>query len=91
MMSVIISQMVLNFLFAAPLAALWGTLNGITVITYLSLMNLTFPSNYNILNGIMIQLTTFDIVPEIDWINDRFFTTQFCEGPIDQPALGYSL
>jgi hypothetical protein len=81
----------LNFLFAAPLAALWGTLNGITVIAYLSMMNLTFPSNFNILNNILIDLATFDIVPEIDWINDKFFTTRYCEGPIEQPALGFSL
>jgi hypothetical protein len=49
-----IVQILLNFLVSAPLAALWGTLNGITVIAYIAMINLTYPSNYNILNNVLI-------------------------------------
>ena len=30
-------------------------------------------------------------MPNIDEINDEFFTTRYSEGPIEQPALGFSL
>jgi hypothetical protein len=66
-----------------------GTLNGITVLAYIAMINLTYPSNYNILNNILISLATFDVVPDIDGINDKFFTTRYSEGPIEQPGLGF--
>lgn len=82
MLGFIILQLIVSFLLAASLAELWASLNGITIITYLSMLNLTFPANYNIMNKVMIELVGFDVVPEIDWINDRFFTTLYSEGPI---------
>ena len=66
-------------------------MNGIAMIVYLPMMNLTFPSNFNVVNSFLIQIITFDIVPEIDWINDYFFTTRFSETEIIQPAIGFSL
>ena len=55
------------------------------------MLNLTFPSNFNILNDELINVVTFDIVPNIGAINDYFFTTLYSEGPIGQPAIGYNL
>ena len=78
----LILQVVLNFFVGSSLSALWGTLNGITVLAYIAMINLTYPSNYNILNNILISLATFDVVPDIDGINDKFFTTRYSEGPI---------
>lgn len=73
--SVMFLQIILSFVIGSSLSALWTTLNGITVIAYITMINLTFPSNYNIMNNILVKLATFDLVPEIDYINDRFFTT----------------
>ena len=36
-------------------------------------------------------MATFDVVPMIDEINDELFTTRYSEGPIEQPAIGFSL
>ena len=66
-------------------------LNGIALIVYVPMMNLTFPSNFNVLNGYLVQIVTFDLVQNIDDINDECFTTRYSEGEIDQPAIGFSL
>jgi hypothetical protein len=58
-------------------------LNGIAMIVYVPMMNITFPSNFNVLNSYLIQIVTFDIVPYIDWLNDEFFTTRYSEGEIE--------
>ena len=56
----------MNFLVGASLSTLFGALNGITVIAYIAMINLTFPANFNVLNNVVISLATFDIVPKID-------------------------
>ena len=81
----------LSFLMSFSLQTLWGMMNGLALIVYIPMLNLTFPSNFNILNDELINVVTFDIVPNIGAINDYFFTTLYSEGPIGQPAIGYNL
>jgi hypothetical protein len=84
-------QIVLSYALGSTLAVMWAALNGITVLAYIAMFNITFPANYNVMNHILIQLATFDVVPRIDDINDWFFTTLYSEGPIEQPAIGFGL
>ena len=39
----------------------------------------------------MIDFITFDVIPYIDDINERFFTTRYSEGEIDKNAVGFGL
>ena len=84
-------QFVLTFFLSFSLNTLWGMLNGLAMIVYVSMMNLTFPSNFNVLNSYLIQIITFDLIPEIDWINEKFFTSRYSEDSIKVPALGFAL
>ena len=81
----------MSFLVGVSLSTLWGALNGITVIAYIAMINMTYPANFNVLNQIIISLATFDVVPKINDINDYLFTTDYSEGPIAQPGIGFSL
>ena len=72
----------LSLVVGASLATLFGALNGITMIAYIAMINLTYPANFNVVNEVIVSLATFDMVPNIDEINDYFFTTHYSEGPI---------
>ena len=81
----------MSLVVGASLATLFGALNGITMIAYIAMINIIYPANFNVLNEVIVKLATFDMVPNIDEINDYLFTTHYSEGPIEQPAIGFSL
>ena len=91
MKSIVVGQFILNFFMSTSLQTLWGMMNGLAMIVYLPMFNLTFPSNFSTLNDFLINVVTYDLVPFINDINAYFFTTYYSEGPIHQPSLGYSL
>ena len=66
-------------------------MNGLAMIVYLPMFNLAFPSNFSAMNDFLINVITFDVIPNIDDINAYFFTTYFSEGEVNQPSIGYGL
>ena len=56
----------MTFLVGSSLSTLFGALNGITIIAYIAMINITYPANYNVLNKVIVSLATFDMVPNID-------------------------
>jgi hypothetical protein len=87
----IIFNIILTFFLNFSLSTLWGMIHSLSMIIYISLFNLTFPANFNVINKHLIQIVTFDMLPFIDEINQFLFTTYYSEGSIKNRAIGFEL
>ena len=56
--------MALNFFLAASLNQLWSMINGLQLTTHLPLFYLKVPANSEFFLGFMIEVATFDPLPE---------------------------
>ena len=77
MNAVIIGNFLLGTLISFSLNYLWGMINTLQMIVYLPMYNLIFPGNISMLNSIIINVATFDIVPFIDEINETVFNFRY--------------
>ena len=63
----------LSFLITFSLNFLWSMINCLQMIVYLPLFNITLPANVNTLFTILIEVATFDIIPESDKVSQYIF------------------
>ena len=63
----------LSFLITFSLNFLWSMINCLQMIVYLPLLNITLPANVNTLFTILIEVATFDIIPESDKVSQYIF------------------
>ena len=89
--SVMVLSFILAYLVQFNLNYLWGVMNGMTMIAYLPLININFPSVYNVFAVYIIKFICFDVVPFIDEINDILFTTKYSDSKFIKSEVGYEL
>ena len=51
------------------LSMLWGLVNGIQILAYLMLLNIPMPGNVLLIDEILYEIATFDLVP-LEFITD---------------------
>jgi len=82
LMALMILQFMLMYFFSFSLNYIWGMMNGLAMIAYLPLINVNFAPNFMMLLEQLIDFITFDVIPDIDGINEYLFTTRYSEGEI---------
>ena len=66
--SIMSGNLFVNLLCLASLSYLWGSINGLQLATHMQLFNLKFPANASFLNGFLVEVACFDLIPtEVIW------------------------
>lgn len=74
---VVVMNFAFSFLVTLSLNFLWGMINCLQMIVYLPLFNITLPANVNTLFSILIEIATFDIIPESEQMNQSIFRFKY--------------
>ncbi len=55
---------------------LWGMINVMQVIVHMPLLNVQFPENASYFFSLIIQISSFDIIPSsfIEWVKSKVFS-----------------
>ena len=61
------------------------------MIVYLPLLNLQFPVEPQVFLSVLVKVATFDVVPNIDDLNDDMFGFNHTLDDIDKKSMGYNL
>ena len=59
----------MNLFVTFSLSMVWGLINGLQIVSYFMLFNITIPGNIFAVNNILYKLATFDLIP-LDWLTD---------------------
>ena len=70
-------NLVLHPLIMMSLSMLWGMINGIQILAYYMLLNLPIPANVLLVEEILYEVATFDLIP-LDFVVN-FLDTQVGE------------
>ena len=91
MQTIVAGNMLLSFVMSFSMSYLWGMINCLQMIVYLPLLNLQFPIEPQIFLSVLVKVATFDLVPNIDEINDDLFAFNHTLDEIDKRSTGYEL
>ena len=62
-----IVNVILQPILLFSLSMLWGLINGLQIIAYLMLFNISIPANVLIVDTVFYEIATFDIIP-LEWV-----------------------
>ena len=65
----LITQLILHPIILISLSMLWGLINGIQIMAYLMLFNLSLPANLLTVLEVLYEVANFDLIP-LDYITD---------------------
>ena len=63
MKTLTVATVVINFGFGMSLYFLWGLINALQMMIYNPLANIRFPINVMMLYGVLLPITSLDLVP----------------------------
>ena len=70
--TILATTVITNLLLRSTISQIWGMINALQIIAYMTYLNVYFPANVEIFFGFIINLSEFDIFPTADILHFIF-------------------